>query len=114
MADVRAICTLSDEALAARRRALREELGPHVRGRTALADGVELRFDATPARRRQLEAFVDFERSCCPGLGFALREAGGSLHLAIHGLDPGAPLLEGVSGPDEPASDSHGGRAPRT
>jgi hypothetical protein len=93
MDELRETCTLSDEELAARRLRLREELAPHVRGRRVLADGVELTFEASAERRRDLEAFVAFERGCCPGLGFGLREEQGSLRLAIHGLDPRASVL---------------------
>ncbi len=98
MSDIREICNLSDEELEARRRELREELVPHVRRRTALLDGVALAFDSTPERRRALEDFVVFERDCCPGLRFALREEGAALLLEIRGIDPEASVfLEGVS-----------------
>lgn len=88
MSDIREICSLSDEELEARQKELREELVPHIRSRAALPDGVALAFDATPDCRRQLEDFLAFERGCCAGLRFALREKGSAIQLEIRGLDP--------------------------
>jgi hypothetical protein len=104
MSDIREICNLSDEEFHARRRQLRAELLPHVRRRSALPNGVALAFEATPDRRRALEDFVAFERGCCPGLRFALREGDGALHLEIHGLDPDANVFTAAESPPTPAS----------
>lgn len=105
MSDIREVCNLSDEEFEARRQELREELVPHVRSRAALPDGAVLAFDATPERRRALEDFVAFERRCCAGLRFALREERGAIQLEIRGVDPessgfleGAPEERPVSG----------------
>ena len=101
MSDVRAICNLSDEEHEARRTHLRETLFPQVRGREELSDGLAFRFDATPKMREELEAFVSFERECCPGLGFSLQDAPGALRLEIRGIDPQASVFAGI-GPREP------------
>ncbi len=96
MTDIRAICNLSDEELAARRKELREELVPQARGREELSDGLALLFDATPEMREDLDAFVVFERECCPGLDFSVRDAPGALRLEIRGIDPGASVFAGL------------------
>jgi hypothetical protein len=106
MSDIRARCNLDDPQFAARRKQLREELLPLVRGREELSDGLALRFDATPALREQLAAFVEFERACCPGLGFSLADAAGALRLEIRGIDPNAPVFAAageVARPETPA-----------
>lgn len=104
MSDIRKICSLSDEELEARRQELREELLPHVRSRAALTDGLVLGFDATPERRRQLEDFVAFERGCCAGLRFALREADDAIQLEIHGLDPDSSVFMETASEERPPS----------
>jgi hypothetical protein len=105
MVDVRDVCNLGDEDLAARRERLRRELAPHARAREALPDGVALRFDATSEMRKALEAFVAFERGCCSGLDFALHERGEVLQLAIRGIASDAAILAELGAPeagDEP------------
>jgi len=104
MDDAREICSLSDDALEARKQQLRDELVPHVRSRAALTDGMRLTFDATPERRRQLDDFVAFERGCCAGLRFALREQGGVIQLEIRGLDPQSSVLMRSGPPKSPSS----------
>ncbi len=96
MTDIRTICNLSDKELAARRKELREGLLPQARGREDLSDGLALFFDASPELREELEAFVAFERECCPGLGFSVRDVSGALHLEIRGIDPRASIFAGV------------------
>lgn len=98
MTDIREICNLSDEQVAARRKELREGLMPLARGREHLADGLALLFDSSSEMREELEAFVAFERKCCPGLGFSVHDVPGSLRLEIHGIDPDASAFAGVAG----------------
>ena len=83
MTEIRAICNLSDEDLEARRAQLREGLVSKARGREELSDGLALRFDATPELREELDAFISFERKCCPGLDFSVRDESGALRLEI-------------------------------
>ena len=96
MTDIRAICNLSDEDLEARRAQLREGLFPQARGREELPDGLVLLFDETPEMRDELDAFVAFERECCPGLDFSVRDASGALRLEIRGIDPRASVFAGI------------------
>ncbi len=96
MTDIRAICNLSDEDLEARRVQLREGLIPQARGREELSDGLAFLFDATPELREELDAFVAFERECCPGLDFSVRDASGALRLEIRGVDPEASVFAGI------------------
>ena len=88
MTDIRAICSLSDEELAARRKELQEGLLSVVRGREELSEGLALLFDATPERREELESFVAFERECCSDVDWSVRDVDGALRLEIRGIDP--------------------------
>jgi hypothetical protein len=99
MTDVRKSCRLSDDAFEARRATLRRQLAPHARFREALPDGVALGFEATPDLRAALDDLVAFERECCPGLGFALRERGGVLRLEVRGVAADAPILADLGAP---------------
>lgn len=96
MTDIRAICNLSDEEFEARRAQLREGLASEARGREKLSDGLALLFDATPELREKLDAFTSFERECCPGLDFSVREVSGALRLEIRGIDPEASVFAGI------------------
>lgn len=107
MTDIRAICNLTDEQYEARRSELREGLISRVRGREELSDGLALSFEPTPEMREELDAFVTFERECCPGLGFSLEDSSGTLRLEIRGIDPGASVFDGIgrsSGSEHPGS----------
>lgn len=106
MTEIRAICNLSDEEFTARRKELREGLMPLVRGREKLSDGLALFFDASTPIREELEAFVAFERECCPGLGFSVHDTPGALRLEIRGVDPNASLFAGAGAETGGASDA--------
>ena len=108
MSDVRAFCNLSDEDFEARRTKLRGDLIPRARGREELSDGLAFFFDATPEMREELEAFVAFERECCPGLGFSVQDEAGALRLEIHGIDPSSSTFAGIGDAveSEPPSES--------
>lgn len=90
MDEVRALCNLSDEDYAARRKELRETLLPQIRRRVALENGVVLEFYAEEAIRLQLDEFVAFERDCCPSLEYSIRNKGEVLELEILGVNPNA------------------------
>ena len=96
MSDVRACCNLSDADFEARRTELHSKLLPLARGREELPDGLAVLFDATPRMREELDAFVAFERECCPGLDFSVQDRSGALRLEIHGIDPRASVFAGV------------------
>ena len=63
-------CTLSPEQLVADRDTLLLGLADHAIQRTTLPSGMRLRFPATAARMRQIDAVVRRERECCPFLDF--------------------------------------------
>ena len=96
MTEIREICKLSDQELEARRRDLGRGLASRIRDRRDLRDGMILSFDSTPELREELNAFVAFERECCPGLDFSLSDASGNaagnadgiVELEIRGVDP--------------------------
>jgi hypothetical protein len=106
MTDIHEVCSLSEDELATRRKALDRGLLAKVRNRRSLADGVLLRFAATPALRAELDEFIAFEQGCCPTLDLLVRETGNELELEIHGLDPDSELFEGLE------SRSDGGARP--
>ena len=88
-------CSLSAEQLAARRESLLLGLADHAVQRTALPSGMRLRFAATAARKRQIDAVVRRERECCPFLEFrvGLALGGSSLTLDVTGPEGTADLL---------------------
>ena len=54
----------------------------------ALADGHAWAFPRTPELRAKLERWIEAERRCCSGLGFAVCEDGERLWLEVTGLAP--------------------------
>ena len=96
MTDIREICRLSDQELEARRGQLSRGLASRIRGRRDLQDGMVLAFDSSPENREELNAFIAFERECCPTLDFALGEASGGLELEIRGIDPQSDYFGGI------------------
>lgn len=112
MDDIRRHCSLDDRHFDARRRELREGLLRRVRGRIVLDDGVRLRFDASPERRDELEAFAAFERECCPGIAVEILEApaAGALQLEIRGFDPETSGLAQLASAPDASCDPRGRR----
>ena len=88
-------CSLSGAQLATQRESLLLGLADHAVQRTALPSGMRLRFSATAARMRQIDAVVRRERECCPFLEFRLGLALGrsSLTLDVTGPEGTAELL---------------------
>lgn len=95
--EIETICNLSDDDREARREEIENALLPKVRSRQSLPNGVAFFFVACSENRRDLEAFVAFERECCPGLGFDLRKSDDWLRLEITGINPGSSLFEGAT-----------------
>src|SRR5215203_5162952 len=88
-------CSLSAEQLAAQRETLLLGLADHAVQRVPLPSGMRLRFSATAARMRQIDAVVRRERACCPFLEFrvGLALGGSSLTLDVTGPEGTASLL---------------------
>ena len=88
-------CSLSVEQLSAQRETLLLGLADHAVQRTVLPGGMRLRFPATAARMRQIDAVVRRERVCCPFLEFrvGLALGGTSLTLDVTGPEGTAGLL---------------------
>ena len=87
-------CTLSAEQLVADRESLLLGLADHAVQRTRLPSGLRLRFPATAARMRQIDAVVRRERECCPFLEFRVELGlGSSLTLDVTGPEGTAGLL---------------------
>lgn len=81
------VCSLPAEEIPDRAATIRREILPHVRAREKLPRGLALEFDRDAELRAKLEAFVAFERRCCGGLAFELRDAPDAdrLRLTIEG-----------------------------
>lgn len=94
--ELRAICNLNDEELPARLEELRGGLLSKATNREELPDGLALYFDASPEMRDELEAFLAFERECCPSLGHSFHDVPGALRLEIRGIAPNASLFADV------------------
>ncbi len=91
------VCSLPSDSLADRMAMIRREILPHVTRREALADGVALEFEHTPAMEETLQNLVAFERRCCGGLTWELeRAAGPVLRLGVRGLAPDSDVFEAL------------------
>jgi hypothetical protein len=91
MSDLPIVCTLSPEALEARRAGLLSELLRQSIEHQRLPDGVRLAFAASSGVLALLAAAVEAERQCCRFLRFAVRVEpdGGPITLDLTG-PPGA------------------------
>lgn len=81
-------CSLPAGEREERGAAIRADLMAHVQQERALADGHAWAFPRTPELRAKLERWIEAERRCCSGLGFAVREDGERLWLEVTGLAP--------------------------
>jgi hypothetical protein len=87
MADVPIACTLSPEAVKARRANLLDALMQRSSERTALPDGLRLRFTADAQILAEIARTVDAERLCCRFLTFTIVVSpdGGPITLDLTG-----------------------------
>jgi hypothetical protein len=72
MADPPIICSLTPEALEARKQGLLSTLLDRSTGREFLADGVRLRFEPSSETLSSITRAVDAERHCCRFLRFTI------------------------------------------
>jgi hypothetical protein len=72
MSELPVVCTLSPDALNARRQALLSGLLQQSAGRELLPDGLRLRFPPSGDTLAKIAAAVDAERRCCRFLRFTL------------------------------------------
>jgi hypothetical protein len=66
------VCTLSPDALSARRQGLLSELLQQAAGRELLPDGLRLRFAASSETLSRIAKAIEAERHCCRFLRFTL------------------------------------------
>jgi hypothetical protein len=87
MTDVPIACSLTSEALRARRNGLLADAARLAESREDLPDGVRLRFRASADMLATLAQVIDAERQCCRFLRFALtvEPDGGPVHLEMTG-----------------------------
>jgi len=72
MADLPVACTLTPEALRARREGLLSDLLRNADGSEQLADGLRLRFAASSETLSAIARAVEAERRCCRFLRFTI------------------------------------------
>ena len=101
MTELPVACSLTEPELAARRAGVLADVRRSVREAHWLADGVRLRFTATPESLAMLATFVDLERRCCAFLRFQLtvEPGGGPVWLALGGPPGTREFLQAELGP---------------
>jgi len=87
VADLPVACSLTEPELAQRRAGVLADVRRSAQEARWLADGVGLRFTATPESLAMLATFVDLERRCCAFLRFQLtvEPGGGPVWLTLTG-----------------------------
>jgi hypothetical protein len=87
MSNVPIACTLSPEALRARRDGLLTELLQRAESHELTAEGLRVRFSASSETLATIARVVDAERQCCRFLRFAITVApdGGPISLELSG-----------------------------
>lgn len=101
MADLPVVCSLTEPELAERRAGVLGEVRRSAQEARWLADGVRLRFTATPGSLATLATFVDLERRCCAFLRFRLtvEPGGGPVWLELTGPPGAREFLQAELGP---------------
>ena len=92
MADLPIRCTLTPDALRARREGLLSDLMRRAEGQEDLPEGLRLRFAATEDALTSITRAVEAERHCCRFLrfGITVEPDGGPIFLELSG-PPGTP-----------------------
>ena len=87
MSDLPIVCTLTPDALRARREGLLTDLLRQAQAREELADGLRLQFVPTAETLSTITRAVDAERRCCRFLRFAItvEPDGGPILLTLTG-----------------------------
>ena len=87
MTDLPIACTLTPDALAARRAGLLSDLLQRAEGREDLVDGLRLRFAPTGETLATIARAVEAERHCCRFLrfGIVIEPDGGPIVLELTG-----------------------------
>jgi hypothetical protein len=87
VAELPIVCTLTPDALRARREGLLSDLMRQAEGHDDLPDGLRLRFAATGDRLSTVTRAVEAERHCCRFLrfGITVEPDGGPIFLELSG-----------------------------
>jgi hypothetical protein len=98
MNDLPIACTLTPEALAARRAGLLPGLAGRADGREETPDGMRLRFAASSDTLHAIATAIDAERLCCRFLTFELtvEQDGGPVWLTLTGPQGTREFLAGL------------------
>jgi len=104
------VCTLPGDAREQRMAFVREQLLPRARARRRSARGVAWTFPVEAGLRDALETWVEAERRCCGGLGFALHDVveDGEAALVVEVRGP-EPALRAALGELAPAPSRRAG-----
>src|SRR5688572_29126607 len=96
--DLPIVCTLTPEALEARRLGLLSELSNRSDGYEQLTDGIRLRISATSEMSSTIARAVEAERHCCRFLRFSItvEPAGGPIILELTGPPGTGEFLGGL------------------
>lgn len=96
--DLPVVCTLTPEALEARRLGLLSELANSIEDYEQLADGIRLRFAATSETLTTIARAVEAERHCCRFLRFSItvEPDGGPVFLELTGPQGTGEFLAGL------------------
>ncbi len=89
-----AACSLTDEAIRARRTLARKTLIPHIIDTQTIEGGLSLRFPESAEVRSNVELFVSLERECCGFLTFSITPPDDGLTLTIAGPPAAAAVVE--------------------
>lgn len=87
MADLPIMCTLTPDALRARREGLSSDLMRRAEGQEDLSEGLRLRFAAAEDTLTSITRAVEAERHCCRFLrfGITVEPDGGPIFLELSG-----------------------------
>ena len=98
MEDLPIACTLTDDALRARKSGLLAQIAAMATNKTELTAGYRLEFPATSDTLTQITAMIDAERQCCRFLRFTLTVESnlGAIALELSGPEGTREFLEAL------------------
>lgn len=89
-------CSLSVDEMRERAGEARALMDRALLRREATADGLWLRFRASPGVEEAVRSFVHREKQCCPFFDFSLGREGEALELRVSAPSEARPLLDSL------------------
>ena len=101
MEDLPIVCTLTDDALRARKSSLLAQIAAMATNKTPLTAGYRLEFPASSDALTRITAMIEAERQCCRFLRFTLTVESnlGAIALDLTGPEGTREFLEGLLEP---------------